>query len=160
MKNILETVKRITMPLFSLKNRKTKTSQEPKILAAQASVLGYAHHLGYDTRPPSGYAATIALVRVTDSTGLCYTLEKMGWVLHYYGGENNYVDRVLLDATEELLVTGMDIDYVGLISKFGQHNLSQAGISMCSYALPSEDNQMLENHSRLEEILPLMEVTE
>ncbi|RJV01345.1 MAG: hypothetical protein DWC06_03275 [Candidatus Poseidoniales archaeon] len=84
----------------------------------------------------------------------------MGWSLYYYGGDNNSVDRILLDATDEFLVAGMEIDYVGLISKYGQHNLSQAGISMCSYALPSDDNQMIENHSRLEEILPLMEVKE
>ena len=160
MERIFEMIKRITMPLFSLKNRKPKPSQAPKILAAQANVLAYAFHQGYDTHPPSGYAATIALVRVTDSTGLCYTLEKMGWSLYYYGGDNNSVDRILLDATDEFLVAGMEIDYVGLISKYGQHNLSQAGISMCSYALPSDDNQMIENHSRLEEILPLMEVKE
>ena len=158
MNKIIETLKRLSRSLFSLKNRKPKTSQTQKVLAAQANVLAYAHHQGYDTRPPPGYAATIALVRVTDSEGLCYALEKMGWVLYYYSGENNSVDRILLDATADHLISDTGIDYVGLISKLGLHNLSQAGVSMSPYALPSGNEELLENHSRLEEILPLMEV--
>ena len=160
MNKILGTLKRLSWPLFSLTNRKNKTSKAPKVLAAQANVLAYAHHQGYDTRPPSGYIATIALVRVTDSAGLCYTLEKMGWALHYYRGENNSVDRILLDATADHLVSGTDIHYVGLISRFGLQNLSQVGVNTCPYALPSADNELVENHSRLDDILPLKEVKE
>ena len=154
MNKILGTLKRLGWPLFSLKNRKPKTSQTKKVLAAQASVLAFAHHAGYDTRPPAGYIATIALVRVTDSAGLCYTLEKMGWELHYNGGENNTVDGILLNATADYVVSGTEIDHVGLISRFGLHNLSQAGVNTRSYALPDTDNEVVEGHRRLDEILP------
>jgi hypothetical protein len=154
MEKIIRTVKRLSKSFFSLRNRKPKTSHVPKVLVAKANVLAYAYHEGYDTRPPDGFLVTIALARATDTPGLCHTLEKMGWLIHYCG-ENNYVDNILLNATADHLVSGTEeIHYVGLISKFGLQNLSHAGVNTFPYALPDADNELVENHSPLDDILP------
>jgi hypothetical protein len=79
--------------LANRKDRKTKTSILSTVLTAQASVLRYCFFEGYDTQPPEGYDATIALARVTESEALCRRLEKAGFSTTAYAIPNKNTEN-------------------------------------------------------------------
>ena len=94
--------------------RKTQTSGL-KILTAQASVLRYCFFEGYDTNPPEGYEATIALARVTESEALCQRLEKVGWTVYYYNDAVMNIHSAVLEAISSDFAPGIQVNHVGCI---------------------------------------------
>ena len=120
--------------------RKTQTSGL-KILTAQASVLRYCFFEGYDTNPPEGYEATIALARVTESEALCQRLEKVGWTVYYYNDAVMNIHSAVLEAISSDFAPGIQVNHVGCISDRGIHTLSMAGFATTAHAIPDKDTE-------------------
>jgi hypothetical protein len=136
--------------------RKTETSRL-KVLTAQASVLRYCFFEGYDTMPPEGYEATIALARVTESEALCQRLEKAGWVLHYYDDAVMNIHSAVLEAISIDFAPGLKVRHVGCISGRGIRTLSEAGFSTTAYAIPNKNTENRHFHP-ISDLLPFQEV--
>ncbi len=142
--------------LANRNERKTKTSGL-KILTAQASVLRYCFFEGYDTQPPEGYEATIALARVTESEALCQRLEKVGWEIHYYDDAVMNIHSAVLDAISSDFAPGIHVNHVGCISGRGIHTLSKAGFATTAHAIPDKNTENRHFHP-ISELLPFQEV--
>ena len=141
----------------NLKNEKTKTSRLPTVLTAQASVLRYCHYHAYETSPPKGYAAAIALARVTESEALCQRLEKAGWTLHYYDDAVMNIHSAVLEAVSSHFPRGILVKHVGCISGRGIRTLSEAGFSTVAHAIPDENTKHRHFHP-ISDVLPSREV--
>lgn len=138
------------------KDRKNKTSTVPKVLTAQASVLRYCHFQGYDTSPPDGYHAAIALVRLSDSKALCQRLEKNGWTIHQYDDSVMNIHSAVLEASSTHFAPGILVKHVGCISSRGIHTLSQSGFATTAHAIPDKNTEN-RHFSPISDILPLRE---
>lgn len=143
--------------LANRKDRKTKTSILPTVLTAQASVLRYCFFEGYDTQPPEGYDATIALARVTESEALCRRLEKAGWTLYYYNDAVTNIHSAVLEAISSDFAPGVLVKHVGCISEKGIQTLSKAGFSTTAHAIPDKNTENRHFHP-ISDVLPSQEV--